>query len=142
MTPGQKKDLARTLYLTNNFTQKVIAEKVGSTEKTIGKWAKEEKWDMQRKSLLTSNKEQLVFLYNQLDAIKKELQDHERAANSKEADAILKLTAAIKNLQIDTGATEIIEVFTKFLNWLSKEDLALAQKISPWMDTFLQENLD
>lgn len=141
----QRKDYAKTLYLTGNYTQKQIAGKASSTEKTISKWIKTEGWDKQRKSLLTSKKEQLVFFYNQLDAIKKAINDREegqRHANSKEADSILKLTAAIKNLETETGVTETIEVFIGFSKWLSREDLEMAQRMSNYMDAYVQEKMD
>lgn len=142
MAKNTKKDLARSLFITGDYTQKVIADRVGVTEKTMSQWVNAGNWEVQRKSLLTSKKEQLTFLYSQLDAIKKELQEQERAANSKEADSILKLTAAIKNLETESGVGEIIEVFTRFSKWLSKENLKLAQELINYMDGFIQEQID
>lgn len=145
MKNAQKKDLAETLFITGDFTQKQIALKVEVTEKTIGKWKEDGKWEQKRKSLLTSKKDQLAFLYDQLDGIKQAISDREegkRYANSKDTDSILKITQAIKNLETETGLTETIEVFTKLLKWLSKNNLEQAQSMEGVMDSYIQEMIN
>lgn len=67
------KDYARRLYLDGN-TQKEIAQRLGRTEKTIGKWKEEGKWEDLRKSLLVTKDTQLASLYSQLDKLNKEIQ--------------------------------------------------------------------
>lgn len=67
------KDYARRLFLDGN-TQKEIAQRLGRTEKTIGKWKEEGKWEDLRKSLLVTKDKQLTSLYNQLDRINKEIE--------------------------------------------------------------------
>lgn len=67
------KDYAKRLFLDGN-TQKVIAQRLGRTEKTIGKWKEEGKWDDLRKSLLVTKDTQLTSLYNQLDRLNKEIE--------------------------------------------------------------------
>lgn len=69
----REKEYAKTLYLAGDLTQKEIAERVGVTEKTLGKWIVEEKWESMRKSLLTTRQAQLTSLYDQLEAISTEI---------------------------------------------------------------------
>lgn len=66
------KDYGRRLFIEGN-TQKEIARRLGRTEKTIGKWKDEGKWDELRKSLLITKDNQLNSLYNQLDRLNKEI---------------------------------------------------------------------
>lgn len=66
------KDYAKRLFLEGN-TQKEIARRLGRTEKTIGKWKEEGKWDELRKSLLITKDNQLTSFYNQLDRLNKEI---------------------------------------------------------------------
>lgn len=141
LTTAQKKEWAKELYLSGGHTQKAIALKVGTTEKTIGRWKDSEKWDEMKRSLLASKKEQISFLYRQLESLRNEYDQNDKRVGSKDADAILKLTAAIRNLENDAGLGEIIEVITKFTLWLSKEDLPLAQKLTPIFDQFIQEQI-
>jgi len=67
------KDYAKRLFIEGN-TQKEIARRLGRTEKTIGKWKEEGKWDELRKSLLVTKDTQLTSFYNQLDRLNKEIE--------------------------------------------------------------------
>src|SRR5690606_30153449 len=66
--------LAETIYLSDDtLTQKDVAERVGITEKTLGKWIAKFGWDKKRTSLLVTKKNQLVNLYNQLELLNEEI---------------------------------------------------------------------
>lgn len=67
------KDYAKRLFIEGN-TQKEIARRLNRTEKTIGKWKDEGKWDDLRKSLLVTKDTQLTSFYNQLDRLNKEIE--------------------------------------------------------------------
>lgn len=68
------KNLAETIYLSDDvLSQKDVAEKVGITEKTLGKWIAQYGWSEKRKSLLVTKKSQLVNLYNQLEKLNDEI---------------------------------------------------------------------
>lgn len=66
------KDYAKRLFLEGN-TQKEIARRLTRTEKTIGKWKDEGKWEDLRKSLLVTKDTQLTSLYNQLDKLNRDI---------------------------------------------------------------------
>ncbi len=141
LTSKHKREWAQELYLTGKYSQKAIAAKVDVTEKTVGKWKEKYHWDQLRRSLLSSKKEEIAFLYRQLSSLRELFDENGELMNSKEADAVLKLTAAIRNLEQEAGLGEIIEVFTKFTKWLSREDLQRAQALAPLFDEFIQEQI-
>lgn len=123
LTLEQKKDYARQLYLNDSsITQAEIAEKVGVSKVTICKWVKDGKWQELQASLLIGKEEQLARLYKQLrllnDAI--ENKEDQKFATSKEADAILKLTVAIKNLETETNIAEKMATGKEFLAFVRK----------------------
>ncbi|GAA4156648.1 hypothetical protein GCM10022217_15870 [Chryseobacterium ginsenosidimutans] len=67
-------ELAETIYLSDDsLTQKDVADKVGITEKTLGKWVIKFGWSEKRKSLLVTKKNQLVIMYNQLEKLNEEI---------------------------------------------------------------------
>lgn len=110
LTREQKKDYARQLYLNDSsITQAEIADKVGVSKVTICKWVKEGKWEELQTSLLVGKEEQLARLYRQLRKLTDAIDGREEGcdfAGSKDADAILKITAAIKNLETETNIAE------------------------------------
>lgn len=124
LTKEQKKDYARQLYLNDSsITQAEIAEKVGVSKVTVCKWVKEGKWQELQTSLLVGKEEQLSRLYRQLKLLNDAIEDREEGKNfagSKDADAILKITAAIRNLETETNIAEKMSTGKEFLSFVRK----------------------
>jgi transcriptional regulator with XRE-family HTH domain len=59
-------------------------------------------------------------------------------ATAKEADVLIKLSTAIKNLEVETGLGETYEVGRDFIEFVRQQDLALAKTITAWFDLFIQ----
>lgn len=129
-----KKEIAKLLYINNDFTQKNIAEKIKVTENTIGKWIKDEKWDEQKKALSVSKTTLLKKMYSYLETIL------DKEEGSIVADRVVKITRAIERLQDKKASFEnYIEVFQNFTNHVSKEDIELAKTIVKKQDEFIRE---
>lgn len=144
MTIKQKKDYAKTLFLTNlTISQKEIAERSGVSQKTVSKWVNEESWENLRTSLLTTRENQLSNLYLQLRKLNEAIADREcqAYATSKEADVLIKLTSAINKLEQDLSIADIVNVSKRFLEWLRHADLAKAKELSNLFDAFIKDNI-
>lgn len=134
----QEKEFAKSLYITGGITQKEIASRVNVTEKTLASWIKKEKWDSLKKSLLTTKQTQLAFLYDQLDFLNTEISERDYAvAQGKEADTIIKLTAAINRLETETSIGDTVEVARNFIEFVRPQDLELAKTITNLFDVFI-----
>lgn len=143
---GLKKDAereyARILYVSERITAKEIAERVGVTEKTIGKWIELYGWDKLRKSLLTTRQNQLVHWYNQLEAINEDIAERDKPIPStKEADVMLKITANIQRLETEIGLGEYVEVGTKLLTFIQQIDLKDARLFKNYIDEFINSKI-
>src|ERR1035437_10125431 len=146
MKPNLKKEHAKLLFTMEKLSQKEIAERVNVSEQTITKWvnANNGEWRRLRQNLIVTKKEQLSRIYEQLDEITEEIQTREkgkRYVNSKEADILVKLTAAARNLETETSLAEIIEVGMRFLNWMRPVDLEKAKEFSGYFDGFIKDQL-
>ena len=146
MKVNDKKELAKLLFTKDNLDQKEIAEKVGVSEKTISKWvnANDEEWKKLRQSLIVTKEQQLRRIYDQLDELNATIMKREpgkRYADSKEADTMVKLTAAAKNLEADASVADIIEVQKRFLNWLRKLAPTKAKEVALMVDDFIKDTL-
>lgn len=141
---NDKRQKAKSLFLTGQYQQKEIAELVGVTEKTITKWKEEEDWESMKVSLLTTRESELRRLYKMLQILNDDIDlrsENKIPINSKEADAVLKLTAAINNLELETSIADKVEVGSSFINMLRREDPELAKTITKWFDIFLQQSI-
>lgn len=138
---AQKRDFAKMLYLNNEgISQKEIAQRAGVSEVSVSKWIKAEKWDTLKVSLLTTKAEQLNLLYNQLSALNDEIKGRDsKYASSKEADTIIKITAAIRNLEIETSIAEKVETGQQFLTFIRRTGgLDLSKDIAKHFDAYIK----
>lgn len=106
-----EKQWAQTLYLRENLTQLEIAERVGVSRVTVSKWVRDGKWEEQKAGITLTRQEQVANLYRQVAEINRTIatrHEGERFPNSKEADILGKLSAAIRNMEQETGIADII----------------------------------
>jgi uncharacterized protein YjcR len=141
LTNKEKREYAWLLYKEDTLTQKAIAEKVGTSEKTITDWKKEDGWETKRRSLYNTREDILVDMYSIFENTKNEIKDKGGIANSKDADAILKLSQSIKNLETETSVAQIYEVSKGLIQHVQKIDFEKAKEIIDYVDSFLKEKL-
>lgn len=137
-----RKQKAKSLYLTGQYDQKEIANIVGASENTITKWKNEDQWESMKESLLTTRENELKRLYKILRILNDDIDfkgDAGIPINSKEADAVLKITSAIKNLELETSIADKVEVGIAFINTVRSQDVELSKIIASWFDTFLKQ---
>ena len=141
---SQKKQWAQTLYLRENLTQLEIAERVGVSRVTVSKWVRDGKWEEQKAGITLTRQEQVANLYRQVAEINRTIatrHEGERFPNSKEADILGKLSAAIRNMEQETGIADGISVLTAFIEWLRPLDLDKAKELTRLADAFIKDRL-
>ena len=141
---SQKKQWAQTLYLRENLTQLEIAERVGVSRVTVSKWVRDGKWEEQKAGITLTRQEQVANLYRQVAEINRTIatrHEGERFPNSNEADILGKLSAAIRNMEQETGIADVISVLTAFIEWLRPLDLDKAKELTRLADAFIKDRL-
>nr|DAV99735.1 MAG TPA: Helix-turn-helix of DDE superfamily endonuclease [Caudoviricetes sp.] len=144
LTNAQKKEWAKTLYLRENLTQQEIAERVGVSRVTVSNWVRSGKWEEQKAGLTLTRQEQVANLYRQVAEINRSIStraEGERFPSSKEADILGKLSAAIRNMEQETGIADIISVLTGFVEWLRPLDLDKAKELTRLADAYIKDKL-
>ncbi len=133
--------LAKLLYTQHDLTEDEIAGRTGTSVAQVRYWATEYNWPGVRRSLVISRHTQLGILYDILDAHTQYMKAQETANTTKDADLLLKYTAAISNLEGETSVSEIIDVATLFTTWLLKIDIDLCKTVTRQFDAFIKERL-
>ena len=144
LTNAQKKEWAKTLYMRENLTQQEIAERVGVSRVTVSNWVRAGKWEEQKAGLTLTRQEQVANLYRQVAEINRAISaraEGERFPNSKAADILGKLSAAIRNMEQETGIADIISVLTSFIEWLRPLDLDKAKELTRLADAYIKDKL-
>lgn len=140
-----KKTLAKELYLTNKHQQKEIAKMVGVTENTISRWVKEGKWELLRANLTTTKENVLSNWYAQLAELNRNIAEREegqRFPTSSESDRMIKISAAIKKLETETGIAEISSVCIALCEFVRQYDVEKAKEISDHFNAFIESKMN
>ncbi|RQO37941.1 DDE transposase family protein [Chryseobacterium sp. KBW03] len=133
----QQREHARLLYVGERITLKEVAERVNVTEKTIGRWCKEDSWEELRKGLLTTRQTQLSRWYKQLDAITSKIELRDNIPTNAEADTMSKITSNIQRLEIEVGLGEIIDTAKKIITYTQQINLNDAKMIKAYFDEYI-----
>jgi transcriptional regulator with XRE-family HTH domain len=144
LSKQQKKEIAKTLFLTGKYTQKEISEKTGISRQSLCKWANDGKWEelligvtISRESILQGLQRQIVEINNVVIA----RESGKRFATSAETDKIVKLSAAIKKLEVDLGISEIINVSIGLTEFIKQFDTDKAKEVSGYLDAYIEEKM-
>lgn len=137
----QQREHARLLYVGERITLKEVAERVKVTEKTVGKWCKEDGWDALRKSLLTTRQTQLTRWYNQLDTISSKIEERDNIPTNTEADTMSKITSNIQKLEIEIGLGEIVETGKKVITFIQQINLDDAKLFKNYFDEYINNRV-
>ncbi|RTL47250.1 MAG: DDE transposase family protein [Sphingobacteriales bacterium] len=145
MTIADKQYLAKILFTREKLEQKLIAKKVGVSEKTISKWVNEFNWKSLRNRLLIGKEEVLNNFYNQLAELNETIENKEdgkRYADSKEADIMVKYSAAIRSLETELAIADLVESGIRFIKFIqSVEAPEKVMDIADLWNSFLQSEI-
>jgi transcriptional regulator with XRE-family HTH domain len=144
LTNTQKREWAKTLFLRENLTQQEIADKVGVSRQTVNRWSQAEKWEEQKVGITLTRQQQVANLYRQVAEINRTIAERpegERFANSKEADILGKLSAAISKMEQEVGIADMISVLTDMINWLRQLDVEKAKEFTRLADAYIKDKL-
>lgn len=117
----ERKYLAKILFTREHLEQKEVAIRVKVSEKTIGKWVKDGNWKDLRRRLLLTKEQELTNFYEQLENLNTLIRSSvTKHADSKQADILIKITAAIRNLETHLGIAELVDSGMKFLKYIQQ----------------------
>lgn len=122
-TIADKQYLAKILFTREKLEQKIVAKKVGVSEKTMGKWVNDFNWKSLRNRLLVGKEEVLSNLYEQIGELNTSIRNKEegkRYGDTKEADSLVKYTASIRNLETELAIADLVESGIRFVKHLQK----------------------
>lgn len=141
MTKDQLKDFSKLLYIRERLTQKEVANRAGVSEQTMSKWVNEGGWERLRRSLLVTKSEQIGRLYEQIENLTQSIQDGTGVADTKQADILTKLTAAIKNLETEVSIGERVEVGMEFCDFVRQNAPEKSGEVVSLFDSFIKSML-
>lgn len=127
---------AEHLYINEGYTLKAIAEHLDITEKTVGKWCREGKWE-DKKAIAVAAPHTIKLLL---------LQELKKVANGEktniDSDALSKISKVIESMDDKVSIQVIMTVFKEFDLWLVDEDPDLALKCVEYHKKYLLHKIN
>lgn len=114
---SDKKEFAETLFM-QGTPQNVIAEKVGVSANTVGKWVKDGCWGEKRSAQILTRREVVNNVLRSLNELAKKLGEAKLNEVGGLADQIAKLSSTIQKLDKEASVVDFIECFMAFGRWL------------------------
>ena len=112
-----KKELAELLFM-QGMQQNTIADKVGASANTVGKWAKEGLWAEKRTAQTLTRKEVVNNVLRSINRLAERLGEADISEVGSVADQLSKLSATIDKLDKEASVVDFIECFMAFGRWL------------------------
>ncbi len=143
-TRQQQRELGRLKFFYQHWTYKEIAEWLGVSENTIGKWAKEDEWKKEKRSLTQSREQALLDAYKQLEEINSNIAKREEGSRFPTKDERLArkdLRREIREMEAGSGIRDVIDVSQAVLNWLRAFDPVKAIEVSGIFDQYIKDTI-
>lgn len=112
-----KKELAELLFM-QGMQQNTIADKVGVSANTVGKWAKDGLWAEKRTAQTLTRKEVVNNVLRSINRLAERLGEADISEVGSVADQLSKLSATIDKLDKEASVVDFIECFMAFGKWL------------------------
>jgi len=141
MTKNQKVEVARTLFLMTEKSQKEICDVVGWSEKTFCEQKLKGKWNEMRDTRTLTKQQIISMLHTQTLRIVDAAKDENRVLTSREVDSVAKLASSIDKLEKKATLETFIEVFEEYNRWLMITNVDFAQRNNHYQDLFIQSKI-
>lgn len=145
MNSSQMRNWAMSMYLNEQRTQQEIADACGVSRQTIIRWAKKDKWEEHKASMMMTRAEIIKSWQNQLIDINRVISEREegkRHATPTEVNTITQLAASINKLETELGVHEKISVAQDFIRHLRElGDHELTKKFVGLFDAYIKSQL-
>ena len=139
MNYNEKAELAKTLYLSTDKSQKSICEMVHCSQKTFIAWKKKGNWSKLNAVKMLTQGQVADVLKGQLILLAANASDEQRLLNASEIDSVSKLTSSISKIESGISMATILEVFKNFNKWLVVNDAAAARLIVKHQDAYVKD---
>lgn len=138
---NNNREIARALYL-SDYSQRDIAMRLGVTENTVSRWARDNHWDELREAQRTSKPSVLKDLYAELAEMNRVISERAeglRFATKDESLTRARLVKNIADLEQRYNIGHAVDIGRDFCTYIATVDYELARQVVTQWDGFLNE---
>jgi predicted DNA-binding protein YlxM (UPF0122 family) len=131
------KMLAMEYYMNSALSVGEIAKLIGVAERTVAKWAKEEKWQDVKKARMVSATNLQKLAYEVSNKFMQELAKKEEILVG-DIDAISKMATSLDKIAGKNNLANHIATLTDFVNWVHAHHPNHAQDVAELAQKYIQ----
>lgn len=138
---NNNREIGKALFL-SGYSQRDIAARIGVSENTVGRWARDGHWDDLREAQRTSKPSVLKDLYAELAEMNRVIQareDGKRFATKDEALTRSRLVKNIADLEQRYSLGNAVDMGRDFCTFVGTTDYTLARQVLEHWDAFINE---
>lgn len=135
---SEERKQARDLFVNSGLSLKDAAAIVKVSPRNVGKWAKEDNWDVQKSAQQVTAEKIIAGYYSMLAKINEAITTGDGVPTSAQADQISKITDSIYKLAKKNNLSMYHTVLKEFLHELLTIDTEAAKRFSDFMLDFLK----
>ncbi len=132
------KSLAQEIFLHSNINQKELAEKVGVSERTIGKWVNEGNWKNLRTAKNVSRQSLLQKAYANLEKMNTLIEEHGGVPPKQLTDAKSVFVREVQALDKQDSLSHAVSVMEGFMGFLFKRNPKMAKEVAQYQLEFIE----
>lgn len=135
----QEREQARDLFVNSGLLLKDIASIVNVAASRLGKWSKEDNWELQKTAQQVTAGKIISGWYSSLQKINEEISKNGGLPTSAQSDQISKITDSIQKLSKKQNLSMYHTVLKEFLSELLLSDTDAAKLFGPKMLDFMKQ---
>ncbi len=132
MAKDNLRKAAEGMFIEQGMTAKAIAELIDVTEKTVGRWREEGKWDARRDENLAAPHKIREVLLQEMKNIS------QGKASQVDADSLSKIARVMETISDKINPQIVISVLKGFDNWMAEQEPKMAVTFLEWHKQYLQ----
>lgn len=133
-----ERNQARDLFVNSGLSLKEAAAIVKVAPSHVGRWAKEDNWEVQKTAQQVTAEKIIAGWYGQLQKINEEIAKGDGIPTNAQADQISKITDSIQKLSKKQNLSMYHTVLKEFLSELLTIDTDAAKTFGPHMLDFMK----
>lgn len=137
----QERLQGKELYVSSSLTLKQVSDIIKVNPTLVGKWAKEDEWELQRNARQATAEMIIANYYTMIANDQKKIMEEQRTPTPAEMDKLHKMADSIEKLKKKMNIGNYYNVLTEFAKYLMDIDNESAKQFAPIMLEFMKEKV-
>ncbi len=135
----QERLQGKELYISSQLTLKQVSDIIKVNPTQVGRWAKEDEWEIQRNARQATAEMIIANYYTMIATDQKKIMEEQRRPTPAEMDKLHKMADSIEKLKKKMNIGNYYNVLSEFAKYLMDINNEAARQFAPIMLEFMKD---